>query len=391
MRHSHTSDPLRIALAHDWLTGMRGGEAVLERLCVRYPTAPLLTLFHRPGSVSSLIEQRTIVTSALDRLPGARARYQHLLPLYPAAIESFDTRRYDLIVSTSHCAIKALRVRRDAQHVCYVHTPMRYIYDQFAHYFGVGQASASARVAMGLLRPVLQRWDRATAQRPTTVLANSMTVRERIQRYWDRDARVVYPPVDLQRFRPVPTEQRGDHYLVVSALVPYKRVELAIQACLALGRELHIIGDGVQLTSLQQRYVNDNIRFFGRQDGPSVARAYASARALLFPGEEDFGITPVEAQASGTPVIAYAAGGATETVIDVDRPQATGVLFSPQTTQGLVDAIRRFEARAAELRIEDLLQNTRRFSIERFDEELAGVLDVAEERALAARAAGAQR
>jgi len=370
---------LRVALAHDWLTGMRGGEAVLERLCRRYPGAPLYTLFHQPGTASAIIAARPIITSDLDRLALARRRYRHLLPLYPAAVERFGILDVDLLVSTSHCAIKGLRVPPGAQHVSYVHTPMRYVYDQYHHYFGPGRAAPGIVLAMRALRPYLQAWDRRSAARPTELLANSAHVRARIERHWGRDAAVIYPPVQLERFAPVAAPSR-DYYLMLGAFAPYKRVDLAIAACTALDLPLWIAGDGQDAARLR-RSAGPRIRFLGRVDDAEVPQLYANARALLFPGEEDFGITPVEAQASGTPVIALGRGGALETVRGLDHHAPTGLFFPRQREVDLIDALRRFEAGRDQLQLEHLRDNAARFAAPRFDAAMATVLDAAEKRA----------
>lgn len=369
--------PLRVALAHDWLTGMRGGEAVLERICLRYPGAPIYTLFHDPGEVSTTIEAHPILPSLLNTLPAARRNYRRLLPLFPLAARGLDVRAYDLVVSTSHCVIKALRVASTAAHVCYVHTPMRYIYDQYEDYFGAGRASPAVRLAMRALRPALRRWDRATANRPTHLVANSRHVRDRIRRCWGRDATVVHPPVDLGRFRPEAEQTARDYYLMVGAFAPYKRVDLAIQAFNALNLELRIVGGGPQSSSLQ-RMAGPSVRMLGRVDNQRVSELYAGARALVFPGEEDFGITPLEAQASGTPVIALGRGGALETVRGLDQGRPTGIFFRDQRVADLVAAVQRFEQMRDRFRTADLVENAARFGVAEFDAQLAMVLDPVE-------------
>ncbi|MFH1811767.1 MAG: glycosyltransferase [Pseudomonadota bacterium] len=374
---ARSTEGLQVALAHDWLTGMRGGEAVLERLCLRYPHAPLYTLFHIPGSVSSAIEDRRIVTSILDRLPGAHRRYRQLLPLYPAAVEALDVTAFDLVVSTSHCAIKALRLGSGARHLCYVHTPMRYVYEQFDDYFGPGRASPAARLAMTALRPVLQAWDRRTAHRPTELVANSQHVAARIRRHWGREASVVHPPVAMERFAvPEPGVSR-DHYLVLGALAPYKRVDLAVRAFAQLGLPLIVAGDGPEAARLQH-LASPNVRFVGRVDDDEARRLYQGARALIFPGEEDFGITPLEAQACGTPVIAFGRGGALETVRG-DGDGATGVFFGESTESALIEAVRRFERVREGFDPSRLREHARRFEHTRFDAEMSALLEPVEE------------
>jgi glycosyltransferase involved in cell wall biosynthesis len=377
--------PLRVALAHDWLTGMRGGEAVLERLCARFPDAPLYTMFHVPGSVSPLIEGRPIHRSLLDRIPGARRRYRELLPFYPLAVASLDLTGYDLVVSTSHAAIKAVRVRPGAEHLCYVHTPMRYIHDQFDDYFGPGRATLPVRLAANLVRPALRAWDLATAARPTELVANSRHVAARIQRHWGRVATVVYPPVHLERFAPDRQSARG-YYLVVGAHAPYKRIDLALAASTGFGRPLWVAGEGQESSRLRAT-ADERVRFLGRVDDAELARLYRGAAALIFPGEEDFGIPPVEAQASGTPVIAFGHGGACETVRGLDDAAPTGVFFATQTAAALVDAVRAFEAQPERFVVDNLVRNAAAFSVDRFDREIGALIDRA--RARIARPTGA--
>ncbi len=327
---------MRVALVHDWLTGMRGGEKVLEVLCELYPDADLFTLYHRRGSVSALIEGRRVATSFLQHLPFAATRYRSYLPLFPLAVRQFTFDGYDLVVSTSHCAVKSVLVPRGVPHICYCHSPMRYAWDQFDAYFGPDRVGAVA--SRFVYRPILSamaRWDAASASRVTRFVANSAYVGSRIRRYYDRDSTVVHPPVDTAFFTPGLPAAEG-HFLIVSALVPYKRIELAIDACALAGVPLEIAGDGPERARLETRAAGA-ATFLGPLSGDALRRAYRRARAVLLPGEEDFGIVPVEAQACGTPVVAYGRGGALETVID----GGTGVLFDEATAPAMADALRR--------------------------------------------------
>ncbi len=331
--------PQRVAIIHDWLTGMRGGEKVLEVLCELFPAADLFTLLHVPGTVSPMIERHPIHTSFLQHLPQSQRYYRHLLPLMPIAMEGFDFSPYDLLISTSHCVAKMAKPRPGAHHVCYCHTPMRYIWDQYDSYFGPGRASWPVRVTMRLLRPALQRWDLTTLPRVHRFIANSKNVSERIQRIYHRESVVIYPPTDVDFFSQGTSHRRSDDfYLLVSALAPYKRVELAIEALQHLGRRLIIIGDGQQRKALRQM-AGDQVEFLGWGSSDDLRKHYAQARALLFPGEEDFGIVPVEAMAAGCPVIALRKGGALETVVE----NQTGIFFNEPTVKSLADAIQRFE------------------------------------------------
>jgi glycosyltransferase involved in cell wall biosynthesis len=331
---------MKVALVHDWLTGMRGGEKCLEVFCELFPKATLFTLIHNRGALSPTIEAMEIRTSFIERLPGARRSHQRYLPLFPAAVERWDFSGYDFILSTSHCVAKGARPPRGALHVCYCHTPMRYVWEFFDDYFRGPGSGLATRAIMPVVASGLRRWDRGTAVRVHRFIANSRYVAERIRRIYGRDADVIHPPVDTERFRahaPAGTK-RGAPLLVVSKLVPYKRVDVAIRAAVALGAPLRVIGDGPERARLEA-IAGPTVRFDGWVDDARLAEAYRGARALLFPGIEDFGIVPLEAQASGVPVIAFAEGGALETVVD----GATGVLFAPRTVEALVEAIRRLD------------------------------------------------
>ncbi len=323
----------RVALVHDWLTGMRGGEKVLEALCDLWPAADLFTLVHQPGSVSPRIAQRRIVTSFVDRLPLGRRYYRHFLPLFPLAVEQFDLDGYDLVVSTSSCAAKSVVTPPRTRHLCYCHSPMRYAWDQFDAYFGrerMGRAS-------GLIRPVLgalARWDAATSDRPDRFVANSRYIADRISRYYNRRSVVIPPPVATDFFTPDARPREG-FALVVSALVPYKRVELAIDACRLADMPLTIVGSGPDRSRLEGR-ASGRVTFLGWRSDDEVRELYRSAGVVLLPGEEDFGIVPVEAQACGTPVVALGRGG----VLDTIEPGVTGVLVDEATPGAFARALR---------------------------------------------------
>ena len=350
--------PPRVALAHDWLTGMRGGERVLETICGLFPDADRFTLLHVPGSVSPRIEARPVRTSFIQHLPGSHRHYRPLLPLFPAAVEQFDLDGFDLIISTSHCVAKSIVKPGRARHLCYCFTPMRYGWDQFPAYFGpqrVG-AGASRRLRRGLA--AMARWDAATAHRADRYVAISQYVADRIGRYYNRRASIVYPPVDTAFFRPGPARPRHG-CLIVSALVPYKRVDLAMRACAQAGVPLRIVGDGPDLPRLRGT-AGSGVEFLGTVSDEQVRHEYRSAAAFLLPGAEDFGIAPVEAQACGCPVVALAEGGARETVADGE----TGILVAEPEPAAFADAIarvHRLPADGAAARRQAL-----RFSRERF-------------------------
>jgi len=374
----------RVALVHDWLNGMRGGEKVLEALCEQYPDADIFTLFHVPGSVSPAIERHCIITSGLQKLPFSRTRYRALLPLYPTAIEQFDLDAYDLVISSSHCAAKAAVAPGRARHICYCHSPMRYAWDQFDAYFGPERVGAFA--SRWLYAPVLgrlARWDAATAPRVGRFVANSHHVAGRIRRYYNREATIVYPPVDTSFYHP-DTTPPGQHFLIVSALVPYKRIDVAIDACRRAGASLRIVGDGPDRARLE-RHANGSattpggspstslgtsrVEFIGRATNDEIRDEYRRALAVLLPGEEDFGIVPVEAQACGRPVVAFARGGALETVI----PGDTGILFDELSPASLAAALER--AAATRFDVDRLRANAERFSHERHVEKMRAVVE----------------
>jgi glycosyltransferase involved in cell wall biosynthesis len=360
--------PPHIAIVHDWLVSMRGGEKVLEVLCELYPEATLFTLVRRPGSASPSIERMEIQTSFLQHLPLAERWYQYYLPLYPLAAARLDLRGYDLVLSSSHAAAKAVHVDPGARHICYCHTPMRYIWDQFDQYFGPGRASWPVRAAMRAVRGPLQRWDVASAAGVGTFLANSRTVQERIRRIYGRDSQVIPPPVSTDAFQ---VSHRDDGYfLVVSALVPYKRVDLAVDACTRTGQPLLVVGDGAELGRLRER-AGANVTFAGRASDARVREAYEGCSALLFPGEEDFGIVPVEAMACGKPVIAFGRGGATETVTE----GVSGTFFPTQDVDALVEAIGR--ARAMRFDPDAIRAGVARFDRALFRERIASAVEAA--------------
>ncbi|MDH3251561.1 MAG: glycosyltransferase, partial [Ignavibacteria bacterium] len=309
--HTH---PDRIAIIHEWLTSMRGGEKCVEAMCEVFPNAEIFTLLHIPGSVSPTIERMTIHTSFVQHLPMAAKRYRYYLPLFPTAISRFDLSRYHLVISSNHCVAKGVRTNPETTlHICYCHTPMRYIWDLYDDYFGKDRAGMVTRMGMRAVRGYLRRWDVRTAEYPQHFVANSNNIRQKISRIYGREARVIYPPVDVDGF--IPSREDDGFFLVVSAFVPYKRVDLAIAACTITGDRLVVIGEGPEDVRLRG-IAGPNVAFVGRASDEELRSYYARCSAVIFPGEEDFGIVPVESMAAGKPVIAYGKGGATETVID---------------------------------------------------------------------------
>jgi glycosyltransferase involved in cell wall biosynthesis len=330
---------MRVALVHDWLTGRRGGELVLAQLVRLFPDAEIFTLLRDRGSVGADVESRPIHTSPLQGFPGIARHYRAALPLMPAALRFLDVRGFELVVSSSHCVAKGIRVPRGTPHLAYVHSPMRYMWDLFDAYFGPGRASWPVRAAAGLARPWLQGWDRRTAVDPDRLVANSRHVAARVERFWGRAAEVVHPPVELKRFTAEPPGRgEGGYFLWLGALAPYKRVDVAVEAFRRTGQTLWIAGDG-QDGRLLERGLPPNVRWLGAVPDAEVPGLYRRSRALVFPGEEDFGIAPLEAMASGRPVIALGKGGALETVTP-----ATGLFFDAPTPEALAATLERFDS-----------------------------------------------
>lgn len=357
---------MKIALVHDWLTGMRGGEKCLEVLCELFPEAPIYTLLHNKGSMSPLIESKTIVTSFIDRLPSKSTQYRKYLPLFPFAAARFDLMEYDLVISTSHAVAKNVRVRTGAVHLCYCFTPMRYIWDMYHQYFGKGKAGLGTRSAMAVIAPLLRLWDVRTAANVTYFVAISEEIKKRISRHYRRDAEVIYPPVDTEQFRL--SNMDDQFFLIVSALVPYKRIDLAVKAFNQNGKRLIIAGTGPESTSLKAA-AKPNVEFLGWQSDDELASLYARCTALIFPGVEDFGIVPLEAQASGKPVVAFGEGGALETVVD----GITGVFFDRQTAESLQKAVEKVSSIAFNSSV--IREHALRFSRSTFRENIKRTID----------------
>jgi glycosyltransferase involved in cell wall biosynthesis len=324
----------RVALVHDWLTGMRGGERALEVICEIYPAADVFTLVYVPGTASPSIVAHRIRSTPLSFIPGIRYIYRHCLPLFPAAVELFDLDSADLVISTSHCAVKSAVVPPGARHLCYCFTPMRYAWDQFDHYFGTERIGALGSQTMRPILRRLARWDERTSARVSRYVAISHYVAGRIARYYNREAAVVYPPVDTAFFTPGDRQSEG-YALIVSALVPYKRIDVAIDAARLAGLPLKIIGQGPERARLEAHAAGGEVEFLGFQSNDAVRDAYRHAAVVMLPGEEDFGIVPVEAQACGRPVVALAAGGAKETVLD----RITGVLVGEMSAESLAEGL----------------------------------------------------
>ena len=346
---------------------MRGGERCLEALCELFPRAPLFTLLHVPGSVSPVIENRRIATSFIQRLPHATARYRHYLPLFPLAIGRFDLSSYDLVVSMSHCVAKGARAAAGALHLCYCFSPMRYVWDLYDDYFGRG--GLAMRLTMPPVAAALRRWDRRTAG-VSYFVAISNHIADRIRRAYDRPSDVIYPPVDVLRYEIA--DGPDDYYLVVAALVPYKRVDLAVAAATRLRRRLVVVGAGPEEARLRA-LAGPTVSFLGWRSDAEVAVLYARCRALLFPAVEDFGIVPLEAAAAGRPTIALAAGGALETMVGLGSHDAapTAVFFREQSVEALERAILTFESAAEQFDPKALRARAEAFDRPLFKQRLA--------------------
>lgn len=352
---------MKLALVHEWLTNLAGSERVVLAMHGVWPEAPIYTSLYEPSELPAEYQpdRLEVRTSYLQSIPGATRRWRWLLPFLPRAFERFDLSGYDAVLSSSHACAKGVLTPAETCHICYCYTPIRYVWEMPHQY--LAEAGGLQRRA---LEPVLHRlrlWDFAAAQRVDRFIAISEVVRRRIAKHYRRESEVIHPPVDLSRFSPA--AEREDFYLVVSRLVGYKRVELAAAVCTALGRPLKIVGTGPELERVRAA-AGPTVEFLGFLPDEQVRDLYGRARALIFPGVEDFGLTPVEAQASGCPVIALGRGGATETVVDGE----TGVLFEQPEPDSLRAAIERFEA--LDVSADACLANAQRFDLPRFEQQL---------------------
>jgi glycosyltransferase involved in cell wall biosynthesis len=368
---------LRVAIVHYWYVKRRGGERVVEALAEMFPQSDLFFLFADSASFPDSIRSHQVTTSFMQKIPGVKRHYRKMLPLMPLAVERFRLDGYDLVLSSESGPAKGVRTRPETCHICYCHTPPRYLWNMYDHYRSTMPLGALGRSCFSLAARYLRAWDYASSARVDYFVANSRNVAGRIREYYRREAEVIYPPVDVASF--TPGGKREDFYLVVSPLVSYKRIDLAIAACAALGRPLVVIGDGEELPALRRR-AGANVKFLGFQPDDAVKDHYRRCRALLFPGEEDFGMTPVEAQASGCSVIAYGRGGALETVRG-DWPgssfkpeSSTGIFFAEQSANSLADAMRFFESVEARFSPEFIRTNALRFDTSRFKTEIGALI-----------------
>jgi glycosyltransferase involved in cell wall biosynthesis len=354
-----------VAIVHDWLNQMGGAEVVLEALVEMYPQAPIYTSMYWSQAMPQKYRSWDIRTSFVDRLPFVKRYHQPFLPLYPLAFESFDFTGYDLVISNKSGFCHGVITLPDTLHICYCLTPTRFLWD----YHGYAQREGLIRLARLALPPFLnylRLWDRAAANRVDHFVAISRTVQRRIAKYYRRDSDVIHPPVDTTRF--TPSDSQDDYFLIVSRLVPYKRIDLAVRAFNELGLPLVIVGDGRDRDSLRA-LARSNIQFLGRVPDEKIGGYFARCRAFILPGQEDFCIAPVEAQAAGRPVIAYAAGGALDTV----REGVTGAFFYEQTPEALIEVMREFDEIAYDPAV--IRRHAERFDERVFKERLGAVIE----------------
>jgi len=373
----------RVAIIHYWLVGTRGGEKVVESLCRLFPEADIFTHIYVPSAVSEIIRSHTVRTTLIGSIPFSRRLYKGLLPLMPLALEQLDLRGYDLVISSESGPAKGVIPPAGATHICYCHSPMRYIWNMYHDYRE--KRGPLGRLAMAPLSHYIRNWDAISATRVHHFVANSRTVARRIATYYRRDADVIFPPVDTAAFLVARPEDRGNYYLMAGELVGYKRPELAVEAFNKTRRRLIVIGGGEMLAKLRA-LAGPTVDILGPQPFESLRQHYAHCQALIFPGEEDFGIVPVEAMASGRPVIAYGRGGATETVVEGE----TGLFFREQSVDALNDAIERFEL--SEFDPFAMIERAREFDVSVFEARMARyVMDRLEHDAGPIEGAGSER
>jgi len=357
---------LKVALVHDWLVSYGGAERVVEELAALFPDAPIFTSVYDEKSMGEIFPPSRVCSSYMQRIPGSKKLYRKMLSLMPRAFEEFELSQYNLVLSSSSCCAKGVLTSSSTLHISYVHSPMRYAWDLYPEY--LARAGTLTRFAMRRQIPRIRQWDAQSGQRADKLLANSREVASRIQRVYGREATVLHPPVLTDFFTPKTDPERpDDYYLVLSRFVPYKRIDLAIEACNQLGRKLIVIGNGPQERELK-RLSGPTIRFTGRIPDSEIRDYYRDCRALLFPGFEDFGMTPVESQACGRPVVAYGRGGVLDSVI----PGKTGVFFKRQTTDSLMDGIKQLEEH--DWSSKDIRSHAQNFSRDSFLTKLKGFI-----------------
>lgn len=359
---------MKVILLHDWLTGYRGGERVLETFCEMFPDAPIYTLIHKKGSCSKVIESKEIVTSFLNEIPGIHENYRNFLPLMPLAAQKLKIKhKADLVLSSSHCVIKGVVKPFKSKHICYIHSPMRYMYDQFDNYFS--NSKIHIKAAAHILRPYLQMWDRDSNNNVDQFISNSHFVASRVKAFYGRESEVIHPFVELQDFDHITSARdKADYYVMVTAFASNKRVDLAISAFNENGKKLKIIGGGSESeTASLRQMAKSNIEFMGKLERHELIDVLSKAQALIFPGIEDFGIVPLEALASGSPIIAYRAGGVLETLTN-----ETAVFFDEPTPDSINKAILNFQDEKFEF--SKLKQRAEQFRKEKFIESMKRII-----------------
>ena len=368
---------MKVALVHDWIIGLRGGEKCLQHFLGIYPDADIFTLFHTPGTTTKQIDLRIKQVSWLNKMPAAKRLYRHMLPLYPLATRSFNLSGYDLVISLSHAAAKNVKVPAAIPHLCYCFTPMRYIWDQSHEYFG--HATMFLQPILALLRA----WDRSASARVNSFAAISRFVAARIRCFYHRNATIVYPPVDIEKISVRKEGQRGEAFLCAGALVPYKRVDVAVRVCSELGERLWVVGAGPELERLR-RIAGPSVEFLGRISDEQLSDRYRRCRALLFPGVEDFGMVPVECLAAGRPVIGLAAGAlpeilglATPNLKQLEHSQAAGIAYRLEGSMeaSLQKALLDFVAREDEFSASSCVARARLFSPSIFAKSISEMIE----------------
>ena len=357
---------MKVAIVHEWLSIYGGSERVVEEIHEIFPNAPIYTLVYNEKTMPERFKGYDIRTTFVQKLPFAKTKYPNYLPLMPRAFEELDLTEYDLVISSSTACAKGVITRSDAIHICYCHTPMRYAWE-FYYEYTRGMNAIKKKIIARFMHKI-RIWDRLAADRVDYFIANSHYIGGRIKKYYRRESQVIFPPVNTHLYQFVPNKKI--FYLIVSRLVTYKRVDLAIEAFNKLGLPLVIIGGGPEEKKLKAM-AKENITFLGRLSDEEIAKYYAESKAFIFPGEEDFGITPVEAQASGTPVIAYGRGGALDTVLD----GKSGILFMEQTVESLIQAVQSFEKNGVSWDAKQIKANSEQFSVQNFRYKLKSYIE----------------
>ncbi len=365
---------MKVAFVHDWLNGMRGGEIVLETMLKEFPSAPIFTLFHDKGSVSEEIEKHPIFTSFLQNFPLRKKFYRFMLPLFPYAVESFHLKGYELIISSSHCVAKGIIPEPNSFHISYTFSPMRYIWDLFEDYFG--NSGMIKKSIINFFAKSLREWDYASSSRVDLFVAISTYVSERIKKFYERDSIIIHPPVLTDKFDL--KKNSDDFYFIASALAPYKRIDLAIEAFSKMKKNLVIVGSGQEEKKIKKLSEGkENIKYLGWVNFEKMKSLFQNCKAFILPGVEDFGIAPVEAMACGKPVIAYGKGGILDTVIPLDskNEKPTGIFFCEQTPESIIQAVFTFEKNVREFDPLIIRKHSERFSQQVFLEKFRSLIE----------------